>query len=111
MAEQEYDFSDVFPSDKYIKKSEQELIEEEQNKFVPPAAQIKKEDSDNEYDFSGIDFDKVRESNISEGTSTKRQYEYGVRQQRTFTGFALNYLDAAYDSMFDSKVTLEDALA
>ena len=111
MAEQEYDFSDVFPSDKYIKKSEQELIEEEQNKFVPPEAQIKKEDSDNEYDFSGIDFDKVRESNISEGTSTKRQYEYGVRQQRTFTGFALNYLDAAYDSMFDSKVTLEDALA
>lgn len=111
MAEQEYDFSDVFPPDKYIKKSEQELIEEEQNKFVPPEAQIKKEDSDNEYDFSGIDFDKVRESNISEGTSTKRQYEYGVRQQRTFTGFALNYLDAAYDSMFDSKVTLEDALA
>ena len=111
MAEQEYDFSDVFPSDKYIKKSEQELIEEEQNKFVPPEAQIKKEDSDNEYDFSGIDFDKVRESNISEGTSTKRQYEYGVRQQRTFTGFALNYLDAAYDSMFDSKVTLEDALS
>tara|TARA_R100000234_G_scaffold119344_1_gene102014 strand:+ start:985 stop:5835 length:4851 start_codon:yes stop_codon:yes gene_type:complete len=111
VAEQEYDFSDVFPPDKYIKKSEQELIEEEQNKFVPPEAQIKKEDSDNEYDFSGIDFDKVRESNISEGTSTKRQYEYGVRQQRTFTGFALNYLDAAYDSMFDSKVTLEDALA
>jgi len=111
VAEQEYDFSDVFPSDKYIKKSEQEFIEEEQNKFVPPETQVEKEDSDNEYDFSGIDFDKVREYNISEDTSTKRQYEYGVRQQRTVTGYALNYLDAAYDSMFDSKVTLEDALA
>ncbi len=112
MAEQEYDFSDFSFNELNIEEEKEKTDQTVQSKTIkiPEEVQNKEPSTAVNYDFSGFSFEDDVVSMPVEDDSW-RQYQYGLRQQRTFTGHALNYVDAALDSMFDSDITLKEALA
>ena len=104
MAQSKYDYSGVDLS------KLQYTQEEEENKsdvLLPDSIPEK-----NKYDYSGVDLDKLDYGEVDYSkTDTARQFQYGMRKERMFLGYAANYADAVFDSMMNPNVTLEEALA
>ena len=94
----EYDFSSISLNDALYE--EEPVLETKEEKEKKPIT----------YDFSDITLEDGLYPDQIESDSTK-EYMYGLDKQRTFLGYAANYVDALYDSFTNPDTTLEDALA